>query len=103
MKRYLLFGFYEYYPKGGLNDIEASFNDINELDLNELYCDYSYYQLLDLKNRQYVNFDMKIVENEIDFLRRGDTSLKFLNVLQKVISDFQLFMQKLMYGVNMIL
>lgn len=51
MKRYLLFGFYEYYPKGGLNDIEASFNDINELDLNELYCDYSYYQLLDLKNR----------------------------------------------------
>lgn len=66
MKRYLLFGFYEYYPKGGLNDIEASFNDINELDLNELYCDYSYYQLLDLKNRQYVNFDMKIVENEIE-------------------------------------
>ena len=43
MKRYLLFGFYECYPKGGLNDIEASFNDINELDLNDLYCDYDYY------------------------------------------------------------
>lgn len=66
MKRYLLFGFYQYYPYGGLNDIIANFNDINELNLNELYCNYDYYQLLDLKTQQQADLQMSIIEREIE-------------------------------------
>jgi hypothetical protein len=66
MKRYLLLGFYRYYPTGGLNDIKASFNDFNELDLDDLYCDYDYYQLLDLKTRQQAYLQMATIEHEIE-------------------------------------
>lgn len=29
-KKYIVFGYYDYYPSGGLGDIKNSFNDLNE-------------------------------------------------------------------------
>lgn len=66
MKRYLLFGFYRYYPNGGLDDIIADFNDINELNLDELYYNYDYYQLLDLKTQKRSHLQMSTIEYEIE-------------------------------------
>jgi hypothetical protein len=66
MKRYLLFGFYRYYPDGGLDDIIADFNDINELNLDELYYNYDHYQLLDLKTQKQSHLQMSTIEHEIE-------------------------------------
>lgn len=49
-KRYILFGFYNYYPSGGMNDAIESFDEKEEI-LNDVEqynsFGYDYYQIFD--------------------------------------------------------
>lgn len=57
-KRFLLFGYDNYYPEGGMSDYIKSFNDIKEIfnfissELRKLYAlyDFDNYEILDTKN-----------------------------------------------------
>jgi hypothetical protein len=53
MKKYILFGFWNYYPAGGLNDIITTFNDMEELNnkkIEDVPIDCDQYQILNLEN-----------------------------------------------------
>lgn len=49
-KRYILFGFYTYYPCGGMDDAIMSFDTLEELIENSSYCWYDYYNILDTES-----------------------------------------------------
>ena len=56
MEKYLLFGFNRYYPRGGLKDLAASFNDTHmfadALCDNGLEAGCDFYQLLDTETME---------------------------------------------------
>ena len=73
MKRYILFGFDNYYPGGGLNDIVESFDSISEIQpyiddvIRTVYNNgyrspgYDQYQIFDLETRTEVFLPDEIV------------------------------------------
>ena len=51
MKRYMLFGYYNYYPEGGMNDFKGYFDSINQMYDHILHSDYveDHYHAYDTK------------------------------------------------------
>lgn len=55
MKRYLLFGYFKYYPAGGMNDCDFT-SDSLELCVDYLKLrNYDYYHVYDTLNREYID------------------------------------------------
>jgi hypothetical protein len=51
MKRYLLFGFDTYYPRGGMNDLITSFDLVEELKLSDVHLWLNHFQVFDLEKQ----------------------------------------------------
>lgn len=58
MKRYLLFGYWRYYPDGGKSDAIGSFNTVDDAKKYIVDQDLSmdYYEILDMQDRIWVDF-----------------------------------------------
>lgn len=69
MKRYILFGFDQYYPGGGVNDILQVFDGEDELEYEEKRKYYDYYQVMD---REHVTVGV------------GDTPKKAFELLERL-------------------
>lgn len=63
MYRYLLFGFSDYYPSGGMEDLRIKFNTYEEFKKNFTFENYySEWQLVDTEN----NFSWESLRSSID-------------------------------------
>jgi hypothetical protein len=54
MKRFLIFAYDMYYPVGGRNDEQASFDTLEEALLEAEKLHHDSYDILDLENREWV-------------------------------------------------
>lgn len=54
MKRFVLFSFNDYYPAGGMNDYNGSFDTLEEAQIKSSYSDCLYQEILDLEKSQLV-------------------------------------------------
>jgi hypothetical protein len=61
MYRYLLFGFNDYYPAGGMEDLKIKFNTIEEFENKFEFTDYDNWQLVDLNDFQIYEFSTSIM------------------------------------------
>lgn len=57
MKRYLLFGYDNYYPSGGQHDVVDSFDSLDELKefIKDSIYKLDYYDILDMDNRCWID------------------------------------------------
>lgn len=58
VKRYVLFGFYNYYPGGGANDMCCSFDDPDDIELGAEHLNADVYQVLDLYTMKFEDRDI---------------------------------------------
>lgn len=58
MKRYLLFCYSKYYPGGGQDDVEDSFDTLEECYERIKHRDADYSDILDLQNRVWIKPDV---------------------------------------------
>lgn len=75
MCRYLLFGFDDYYPSGGMNDLICKFNFIEEFELLDYGCDCDHYQLVDTSNYLILKFK----KSKFDSKKDDDNYSKYHN------------------------
>jgi hypothetical protein len=68
MKRYLLFGYFGFYPEGAMNDFIDEFDSIKELadflkeEIEEV--DYDFYQFVDIENKIFITIDCNLYDEE---------------------------------------
>jgi hypothetical protein len=53
MKKYILFGYWNYYPGGGLNDLLLNFDNMTEFNEEGVASDCDAYQILNMENGNY--------------------------------------------------
>jgi len=75
MHRFLLFGFDNYYPSGGIDDLITSFNENeieNVFDILSKHTSYDSYQVYDSLNKKAHDFDSSNVDYEFTSTRIFD-------------------------------
>lgn len=83
MKRYLLFGFDRYYPRGGMNDLIQSFNNAKDITLTSTDIWYANFQIFDTvtKEKYGINLEWemeRLSENEEDYSVTDEKRKKIL-------------------------
>ncbi|AJA41480.1 hypothetical protein AXJ14_gp161 [Geobacillus virus E3] len=81
--KYLLFGFYHYYPSGGMEDLILKFNNIEELKEQFKYDGEDVYQLVNTDNFSYIEIDVdKLFDDKYDKYDVPDEKIRELIIKQ---------------------